>query len=245
MNTLPRAGLRAARFAVGREKESSAVFAAKPWAAIALLTLLLTLPNVARGDITTGLVDWWKFNETSGNIAYDSVGSNNVNLSGFSGDAFTGENPRMVGPRDGNQAWIVLNNESEKGVGFYYDHGANTIQDPNPPPLGVWTNYAATIDLVADTAAIYRNGVEVASGTFSDNVPQLTWAMGHNQDPNNPADFFTGQLDDVRIYDRVLTQSDVVQLVPEPSGAALASCAAISLLGVALRRRSSGRWRSA
>jgi concanavalin A-like lectin/glucanase superfamily protein len=243
------------------------------------LLLALGVATSARADITTGLVDYWQFNETSGTTAVDSAGSNNVLLSGgttfapgrsgnslnftsasnyavttsaisyeqytidfwMKVNAFTGLNPRMVGPRDGNQTWIVLNNETNEGVGFYYNHGANTIQDPNPPPLGVWENYAATIDLVAHTAAIFRNGVQVASGTFTDNVPLLPWVMGHNQDPNNPADFFTGQLDSVRIYDRVLTSSDIVQLVPEPSGVALAACAVFCLAGLAVRRV----WRTA
>jgi hypothetical protein len=144
-----------------------------------------------------------------------------------------GINPRLVGPRDGNQSWIVISREFNKGVGFYYNHGANLIQDPNPPAQNIWENYATTIDLVAHTAAVYRNGVQVAAGTFTDHVPLADWVFGHNQDPNNTNDTLNGQLDDVRIYDRVLSASDIAQLVPEPSSFVLA---VFGLIGLAAWR---------
>ena len=140
-----------------------------------------------------------------------------------------GTNPRLVGPADGLYAWVILNSESARGVGFYYNHGASLLQDPNPPVPGVWENYAVTIDLVAGSAAVYRNGNEVAAGAFHDNVPQLFWSFGHNQDPNNQLDGLNGQLDEIRIYDRVLSSSEIKQLVPEPSSLIVAAFGFVAL----------------
>ena len=42
--------------------------------------LALTLAHVGRADITTGLAHYWPFDETSGYVAADSVGDNDVTL---------------------------------------------------------------------------------------------------------------------------------------------------------------------
>jgi hypothetical protein len=52
----------------------------------ALLTLttltIATLAPAARAQFPAGLVSYWQFNETSGNVAADSVGANNGTISG-------------------------------------------------------------------------------------------------------------------------------------------------------------------
>lgn len=151
-----------------------------------------------------------------------------------------GINPRLVGPRDGEESWVVISAFFNKGVGFYYNHGRNLIQDPNPPATGEWEHYATTIDLTAHTAAVYRNGLQVAGGVFNDDVPLLPWVFGHNQGPSNTNDTLNGQLDDIRIYNRVLSQGDILELVPEPGGLALAAAGMLGLLLFARTRRMVG-----
>lgn len=147
-------------------------------------------------------------------------------------------NPRLIGPRDGNHSWVVISDEFQKGVGFYYDHGRNTIQDPNLPARGIWENYAVTIDLTHSAAAVYRNGRQVAAGAFADRVPLANWVFGHNQDPGNPIGTLNGQLDEIRIYNRILTPLEIAQLVPEPTSGSLGMCALMALMAFNTRRRS-------
>ena len=151
-----------------------------------------------------------------------------------------GLDPRLIGPRDGFNSWVVINSIFNRGVGFYTDFTTNNIQDPNPPITGVWENYATTIDLVASTVAIYRNGVQVASGAFHDHAPLADWVFGHNQDPGNTNDTLNGQMDEIRIYNRVLSPSDIMQLVPEPNSVMLAGLALLGFAALAWRRQAAG-----
>jgi hypothetical protein len=51
---------------------------------IMLLVAIATYsPVVVSADITTGLLHHWAFDETSGSIGFDSVGSNNASLGGY------------------------------------------------------------------------------------------------------------------------------------------------------------------
>ncbi len=248
-------------------------------ALFALLALIVLPLSRATADISTGLIDYWPLNETSGNIAHDVVGGNNATLSGFpsnqptwvpgrdgggslnffaasnyvitnspiSSNQYTidfwlkvngpgGLDPRLIGPIDGFNSWIVINSIFGRGVGFYTDSGPNSIQDPTPPVNGVWENYATTIDLGASTVAIYEDGVKVASGTFNDHVPLDDWVFGHNQGPGNTNDTLNGQLQDIRIYNRVLSPADIMQLAPEPSSLVLAAFGFVGLLAWGWRR---------
>lgn len=77
-----------------------------------------------------------------------------------------------------------------------------------------WTHVAATWD--GATARLYINGVESSSQVFSETL---------EDSPNNlfmgamsnlaPVGFFNGAVDEVRIYNRGLAESDVVALATE------------------------------
>src|SRR5262249_243678 len=67
---------------------------------------------------------------------------------------------------------------------------ANTQIDP-----GVWTHCAIT--RTGDTLHLYMNGVEDATGTFTDPFTPKVLGRGN-------AGYLAGMLDDVRLYDRPL-----------------------------------------
>jgi hypothetical protein len=98
-----------------------------------------------------------------------------------------------------------------------------------------WTHVAATLS--GTNAALYVNGVLDASGTVgvptSSNVDQTIGAS------YTPFYFFNGGIDDVRVYHRALSFSEIGELhtVPEPTTLALFVIGALSLLGYAWRHR--------
>lgn len=203
-------------------------------------------PSLA--DTTTGLLHYWKFDETEGNFASDSVGGNAAVLGGYaigdptwsigkvggalrfskvtnyalttapiSADQYTisfwsqlkvrsGVNPRLVTPQE--SGWVGANFESNKGIGAF---PAYNLVEPVP---NAWEQYTVTIDITNHAAATYMNGVLVRSATT--NLPPAigNWIFGHNGDTSNHADTWNGLIDDVRIYDRILSSSDVAELFP-------------------------------
>ncbi len=198
-------------------------------------------------DIGSNLAHHWKFDETSGNEARDSVGGNHARLVNWdvseskwvpgriggaldfadvdnyvaTGTAIeqdrysitfwlntqqrVGINPRIAGPPDG--PGIVINNETSEGVGLYSK--ASNLHDPVPPQLRNWEHFAVTLDHTTGLGQVYRNGKQVVAGSFSPEVPQLAWVFGHNADVDNHNDSLDGFLDDLRVYDRVLSAADV------------------------------------
>lgn len=233
----------------------------------------------ASADVLTGLIHHWKFDETSGDIAFDSVGNNDGSLNNWGAteakwrggvrggaldfgdldnyvvtdlpislDQYTisfwlnvnrrdGLNPRIVGPIDGLHHWIVIGNEDDLGVGFYYDHGRVLVQDPNQPTIQQWEHYSITLDRAAGNAEVFRDGTSVAAGVFVDDLPLERWVFGHQGDFNNQLGSLDGRLDELRIYDRLLSDQEVQELstIPEPSCVTLGSIFVV--LGIARRRR--------
>ncbi|RIK75719.1 MAG: hypothetical protein DCC68_20750 [Planctomycetota bacterium] len=211
---------------------------------------IATDPTASLG---AGLVQHWKFDETTGNTAEDSQGSNDLTLFNWTAqetkwtagriggalafdgnnsyaisaapislprysfsfwlrvDARTGINPRILGPA--NDHWILQNNEYARGVGFYYNNGNSLAQDPSEPVLGQWDHYAVTYERALNSAIVYRNGIRVGSGNASRSQPtSALWVLGHNGDGNNHTDSLNGRLDDVRVYDRILTPVEAALL---------------------------------
>ena len=122
-----------------------------------------------------------------------------------------GINPRLVHP------FIALNYETRRGIGVLGE-----VVEPTRPTVGKWQHYAVAIDDVRNFVTIYRNGTEVAQGKLFSKHDKGRWVLGHNQDPGNPSDSLQGALDDLRIYNRLLTPEEVKSLAdvdpkPEPS----------------------------
>jgi glucose/arabinose dehydrogenase/chitodextrinase len=111
-------------------------------------------------------------------------------------------------------------------------------------PVNQWTHVAGTYD--GATLRLYVNGTSVASQaiTGSLEVNALPLRIGGNTHGN---EFFPGRIDDVRIYDRALSaseiQADMVTPVPEPD--AVSQLAAGALLVALLQRLRGARSREA
>jgi parallel beta-helix repeat protein len=97
-------------------------------------------------------------------------------------------------------------------------HGGPVACHSTPLAPNTWTHLAVTYD--GATITLYRNGTSVA--TASTAVPPVastgTLELGHSQF----GEFFPGTLDEVRLYGRSLTPTDITALVAFTETAALA-----------------------
>ena len=120
---------------------------------------------------------------------------------GDNGDAM------VFGQLDGS----VLHNGA-RGTQPYLGHWGDDVGGGSIN-LGQWTHYAWTFDgsNAPGTIAIYQNGELVASdtknglGKSDTNIIIGTTALGNNRD-------FVGQLDDVRVYQGVLSTGEIVEV---------------------------------
>ncbi len=102
------------------------------------------------------------------------------------------------------------------GAGEYYVSGPSTV------PLNEWTHLATTYD--GNTLRLYVNGAEVSSRPITGGIQGTTAPLriGGN---TYPGQFFDGLIDEVRIYRRALTASEiaadmntpVVNVIPKPA----------------------------
>ena len=108
-------------------------------------------------------------------------------------------------------------------------------------PLDDWAHIALTAE-PNGLARFYINGVEHESSPQQFNaLPDAsTWNTYLGAGEAGSAHRMTGALDDVRVYEGVLTQQEVLSLmvvIPEPSSLTLAALGLLALLGFTRRRK--------
>ncbi len=201
------------------------------------------------GQIPTGLVAAYGFNEGAGTQALDASGfGNNGSLSGatrstsgHSGGAasFNGTNASVIVPDSSSldltngmtvEAWVrptarsgwrtVVLKESSGNLSYalYAANGASRpvgwITNPTDysvlgtaaVPLNTWTHFAVTYD--GSSFRFFTNGVLVRTTT---NVTAIKPSTGNLRIGGNSVwgEFFSGLIDDVRIYNRALTATEI------------------------------------
>lgn len=103
-----------------------------------------------------------------------------------------------------------------KRSSFLYEGGSNNLsyigqnndfRTSNVPVIGEWTHVAVTKS--GSTIIIYIDGTEVGQGTLanSSNITLQDLIIGANPGANN--EFFNGDIDEVRIYKKALSASDI------------------------------------
>lgn len=148
--------------------------------------------------------------------AYGFDGSSNYIQTPLTGDSI--KNPYSI------SAWFNVNsiNGSEMIVGNYdgsngflarlegndmFDlwHDTDSIEGGSVT-LNKWTHVVYTYD--GSNGAIYKNTSQVASGSLPDSTISNDLRIAETYDGR----YLDGELDDVRIYDRVLTQDEILTL---------------------------------
>ena len=160
---------------------------------------------------------------TIGSGALDFDGDDYVTMDGVVDD-FTGDDVTMVAwikttttgegdwfsmnPQSGNQYLLcILNGDIRFWEGGWQPAAGVTVND------GLWHHIVATREDMY--VKIYVDGVYQSAGSYTSTVTFSTgdrWSIAQEWDGSTPSDFYTGTVDDVRIYDRALTQEEIAWL---------------------------------
>lgn len=111
-----------------------------------------------------------------------------------------------------NGAYFVLDiNTGLKGLYFFNDGpGSGFNGDGNVIPISTWRHAAMTRES-SGAVTFYVDGEEAGQGTYNSLATSGNKAIGRRAE-GAAVDVFKGQIDDVRIYDRALSQSEIQDL---------------------------------
>ncbi|RJQ66446.1 LamG domain-containing protein [Pseudonocardiaceae bacterium YIM PH 21723] len=94
--------------------------------------------------------------------------------------------------------------------------GATQVVSDVAPRLGAWTHLAGTYDAANKVARIYVNGRKAGESAI-----QTPWtgtgplAIGRAKWESKPTDFWNGDIDDVRVWDRRVYESEIAEIVDQ------------------------------
>lgn len=98
--------------------------------------------------------------------------------------------------------------QTSETLGTHYFWGSNDIAFSNNLVSGVWYNMAFVYDGM--DIKVYKDGTQVAQGSFSPNTVGTTFRLGRTT--TGLGGYFNGRIDDLRIYNDPLNASDVADL---------------------------------
>ena len=109
---------------------------------------------------------------------------------------------------------LFMSGEPNTGkIGFGNGYGFGTVQGTTSAGDGGWHNIVGVYDGAGGSARIYVDGVQQVSGPLATTPNTGTgtpWQIGRFQQTSFPS--FSGPIDDVRIYNRALSATDVQAL---------------------------------
>jgi hypothetical protein len=182
----------------------------------------LEVPDAVFATVDTAITVAWWVQRTDATAA-------------AAGGWFNGLNPdgqdmiRAIPYKSGDDYYLPYRAGSTS-TKWWYPYGANS-------EMGVWDHFALVYDEAAGIKKLYFNGEVVTSPGIEagDSIAGIKdFKIFSRTSKASPDwwDCFHGKMDDFRIYDNALTDSEVMALVPEPTTIAL-----LGLGGLALIRR--------
>jgi hypothetical protein len=221
----------------------------------------VTVTNPA-GNVPSGLVAAYGFEEGSGTTTADKSGAGNTgSLSGASWSpsgrfgkalSFNGTGAAVIVSDAASldltagmtlEAWVKPSDVSNwhevvyKGDELYYLEASTSITAgaavglgssgsspmlaaPNPLPLNTWSHLAATYD--GSTLRLFVNSVQIASRAQTGPISTSSLPLTIGADTIHGS-YFAGLIDEVRVYNRALTTSELQTDMNTPVSAAVAS----------------------
>ncbi len=226
-----------------------------------VIGLLMQIQKTKASDLNSGLIGYWRFEETSGYVVNDSSGNDNKGylgramLHGFLGQVgsalmFDGNKYITMGDLDALDfgaddsftvsAWVKLDNSirnykailgkakasSMDGYTLRYNTDGNfgmmIESSDGDKEINViangdyrdekWHLVTGIINRVDNTNTIYVDGFKKNSADISQ-VGSLSNSVHFNIGAlENNSIFFNGFMDEVRVYDRALSNNEVIQL---------------------------------
>jgi len=189
--------------------------------------------------VTVGPVSWYKFDgdfkdsgpnadngAATGTVTFipDHLGTANkaVSFASGNGKVTTGDAPIGLGPTFTFTAWVMLKDsvdlqyfmeESNGGFGMASSYGGiyavlisgATNSAFSAVTIGQWTHITGTYD--GTNIRIYKNGV--LQQTTPQDKTGYTWSVSQLILGFSSPSYWTGALDDLRFYNRVLTPSEI------------------------------------
>jgi MYXO-CTERM domain-containing protein len=144
----------------------------------------------------------------------------------------TGSNPNFQLRINGGSRVLQLGRWDGSGFAAF-----NSGLTATAVPLNEWTHVAATLSS-GGAGAVYVNGALAGTGTIANGNlgagPFTAWVGTMQLGASNFIRPFEGQMDNVQIWNNVLTGSEVAALVPEPTSALLGL---LGVAGLGTRRR--------
>ena len=121
---------------------------------------------------------------------------------------FTAILSRETGTTNSQYYWLGLSGDKAE---FY---GSAGVLSTTTVPIGIWTHLAATDD--GSTARVYVNGSQVTSKSVSDvfrvDASKLVICGNQNDASGTVTQLWNGLVDDLQLYNRVLTATEIANL---------------------------------
>jgi len=146
-------------------------------------------------DGTASLAFWINTTQTGNNTGWQAPGVTGVEQAGGADDIFWG--------------WLDASGHIGISVGNDYTTKSTTVIND-----GNWHHVVLTRDATAGTYKIYIDGSLNASGSIATGTIGTAFAsIGRIEDTGGTPEYFNGLLDEVRVYDSVLSNSQVTAVM--------------------------------
>ena len=118
-------------------------------------------------------------------------------------------------PNDSEPASSQYRLSASNGQLTFAIAGLNTLTIPLPP-VNIWSHLVALYD--GSSLKLYQNGLLMASNSASGPIPTTNYALfiGTKTNSSPSSDYFNGEIDEVRLYNRALNLSEIQTLAGVP-----------------------------